>query len=120
MRSEHGDVTINIPRDRKDEFEPQDVKKYQKDLGSIEHQIIKLYAKGMSYREIKDFIKNMYGAEVSPSLISLITDRILPEIRERQDRPLKRLYAIVFMDVIHYHAQRKCSKQICISLSALT
>ena len=109
MRSEYGDVTIKIPRDRKGEFEPQVVKKYQKDLGSIEHQIITLYAKGMSNREIEDFIKNMYGAEVSPSLISRITDRILPEIREWQNRPLKRLYAMVFMDAIHYHVRKEGS-----------
>lgn len=109
MRSEHGDVTIKIPIDRKGEFEPQVVKKYQKDLGSIEHQIITLYAKGMSNREIEDFIKNMYGAEVSPSLISRITDRILPEIREWQNRPLKRLYAMVFMDAIHYHVRKEVS-----------
>ena len=63
----------------------------------------------MSNREIKDFIKNMYGAEVSPSLISRITDHILPEIREWQNRPLKRLYAMVFMDVIHYHVRKEGS-----------
>lgn len=107
MRSEFGDVTIKIPRDRNGEFEPQIVKKYQKDLGTIEQQIITLYAKGMSNREIEDFIKNMYGTEVSPSLISRITDRILPEIREWQNRPLKRLYAMVFMDAIHYHVRKE-------------
>ena len=67
MRSEYGDINIKVPRDRKGEFEPQIVKRYQKDLGTIEQQIITLYAKGMSNREIEDFIKNMYGAEVSPS-----------------------------------------------------
>ena len=109
MRSEYGDINIKVPRDRKGEFEPQIVKRYQKDLGTIEQQIITLYAKGMSNREIEDFIKNMYGAEVSPSLISRITDRILPEIREWQNRPLKRLYAMVFMDAIHYHVRKEGS-----------
>ena len=94
MRSEYGDINIKVPRDRKGEFE---------------QQIITLYAKGMSNREIEDFIKNMYGAEVSPSLISRITDRILPEIREWQNRPLKRLYAMVFMDAIHYHVRKEGS-----------
>ena len=97
MRSEYGDICIKVPRDRNSEFEPQIVKKYQKDLGTIEHQILTLYAKGMSNREIEDFIKNMYGTEVSPSLIPRITDRILPEVREWQFRPLKRLYAMVLI-----------------------
>lgn len=109
VRSEYGNINIKVPRDRNCEFEPQIVKKYQKDLGTIEHQIITLYAKGMSNREIEDFIKNMYGTEVSPSLISRITDRILPEIREWQARPLKRLYAMVFMDAIHYHVRKEGS-----------
>ena len=109
MRSEYGDIHIKVPRDRNSEFEPQIVKKYQKDLGTIEHQILTLYAKGMSNREIEDFIKNIYGTEVSPSLISRITDRILPEVREWQSRPLKRLYAMVFMDAIHYHVRKEGS-----------
>lgn len=107
MRSEFGHVNIKVPRDRNGEFEPQIIKKYQKDLGTIEQQILTLYAKGMSNREIEDFIKGMYGTEVSPSLISRITDRILPEIREWQNRPLKRLYAMVFMDAIHYHVRKE-------------
>ena len=109
MRSEFGEITIKVPRDRKGEFEPQIVKKYQKDMGTIEQQIITLYAKGLSNREIEDFIRNMYGTEVSPTLISRITDRILPEIREWQHRPLKRLYAMVFMDAIHYHVRKEGS-----------
>lgn len=106
VRSDFGDISIKVPRDRQGDFEPQIVKKHQKDLGSIEQQIITLYAKGMSTREIEDFISNMYGAKVSPSLVSRITDRILPEIREWQNRPLKRLYAMVFMDAIHYHVRK--------------
>ena len=106
MRSEFGDLTIKIPRDRYGAFEPHIIKKYQKSLGSIEQQIITLYAKGMSNREIEDFIRNMYGTEVSPSLVSRITDRLLPEIREWQSRPLKHLYAIVYMDAIYYHVRQ--------------
>jgi len=106
LRSEQGEMEIKIPRDRKGEFEPQIIKKHQKDIGTIEQQIITLYAKGMSNREIEDFIKNLYGAEISPSLISRITDRILPEIREWQSRPLKRIYAIVYLDAIRYHVRK--------------
>jgi transposase-like protein len=105
LRSEQGEMEIQIPRDRNGDFEPQVIKKYQKDIGTIEQQIITLYAKGMSNREIEDFIKNLYGAEISPSLISRITDRILPEIREWQSRPLSRLYAMVYLDAIHYHVR---------------
>jgi len=107
LRSEQGDMEIQIPRDRNGEFEPQIIKKYQKDIGTIEQQIITLYAKGMSNREIEDFIKNLYGTEISPSLISRITDRILPEIREWQGRPLSRLYAMVYLDAIHYHVRNE-------------
>jgi putative transposase len=106
VRSDYGDIAIKVPRDRNGEFEPEIIKKNQKELGGIEKQILTLYAKGMSTREIEDFIDNMYGAKVSPSLISRITDRILPEIREWQSRPLKRLYAMVFMDAIHYHVRQ--------------
>lgn len=74
VRSDFGDISIKVPRDRQGDFEPQIVKKHQKDLGSIEQQIITLYARGMSTREIEDFISNMYGAKVSPSLVSRITD----------------------------------------------
>lgn len=106
MRSEYGDVDLQIPRDRDGKFEPQLVKKHQKEIGNIEQQILTLYGKGMSNREIEDFVYSMYGAEVSPSLISRITDRILPDIKAWQARPLKRLYAMVFMDAIHYHVRK--------------
>lgn len=75
----------------------------------MEHQILTLYVKGMSNREIEDFIKNMYGTEVSPSVIFRITDRILLEVREWQSWPLKRLYAMVFMDAIHDHVRKEGS-----------
>ena len=102
VRSEYGEVELNIPRDRNNEFEPQIIPKYQREITGMEGHIIALYAKGMSNRDIEDHLKNLYGIEVSPTMISKITDKILPEIKEWQTRQLEEVYPIVFMDAIHY------------------
>jgi len=86
IRSKFGDFETKVPRDRKGEFEPHIVKKHQNELGGIEQQIIAMYAKGMSNRDIEEFLRDLYGVEASASLISRITDRILPEIKEWQSR----------------------------------
>lgn len=101
VRSEFGEVGLDIPRDRNGEFEPQIVKKQQTEIKGIEGQITALYGKGMSTRDIESHLNELYGIEVSPTLISKITDRILPEIKEWQNRMLKSVYPIVFMDAIH-------------------
>lgn len=106
VRSEFGEVDLNIPRDRNGEFEPQIVKKNQTEIKGIEGQIISMYAKGMSNRDIEAHLNELYGIEVSPTLISKITDRILPEIKEWQNRMLKSVYSIVFMDAIHYSVRK--------------
>lgn len=82
LRSEYGEVDINIPRDRKGEFEPQIVKKNQTDISGIENQIISMYAKGMSNRGIEDHLRDLYGVDAYPALITRITDKILPEVKE--------------------------------------
>lgn len=102
LRSEYGEIGIDIPRDRNGEFEPQIVKKHQTEIKGLDGQIISMYAKGMSNRDIEEHLKELYGIEVSATLISKITDKIVPEIREWQSRPLKSIYAIVFFDAIHY------------------
>ena len=102
LRSEYGDIDIGVPRDRNGEFEPQVIKKNQTDIKGLDAQIISMYAKGMSNRDIEDHLKALYGIDVSATLISKITDKIVPEIREWQSRPLKPLYAIMFFDAIHY------------------
>lgn len=107
LRSKFGDFETKIPRDRKGEFDPQVVKKNQTELGGIEQQIIAMYAKGMSNRDIEEFLRDLYGVEASASLISRITDRILPEIKEWQSRVLKSVYAIVFMDAIVYKVRKE-------------
>ena len=102
VRSDYGDMDLQIPRDRKSEFEPIVVEKHQNDISGIEDQIISMYAKGMTVRDIQDHLKNIYGMEAYPQLISNVTDKLLPVIREWQNRPLQEIYPIVFLDAIHY------------------
>ena len=106
VKSSLGDIEISIPRDRKGEFEPQLVKKNQTTLsGDIEEKILSMYAKGMSTGDIEAHIRDIYGLSVSDSTISRVTDKILPIVREWQQRPLESLYAVVFMDAVHFHVR---------------
>lgn len=102
LKSDHGKIDIKVPRDREGEFSPKIVKKNQRDVSSIEDQVLSMYAKGMTTRDIKTHLENLYGIEASPELISRITDKILPLISEWQNRPLEEIYGVVFMDAIHY------------------
>jgi putative transposase len=102
VRSELGPVEIDIPRDRKGKFEPKIVPKYKRDVSGIEEKVISLYARGMSTRDIHEQIKELYGVEISAEMVSKITERLLPEIREWQNRPLEPIYSFVFLDAIHY------------------
>ncbi|WP_457571899.1 IS256 family transposase [Desulfovulcanus sp.] len=103
VKTTSGSFEIKVPRDRKGEFEPQLIRKRQTMLDEIEDQITALYAKGMSTRDIGEILSEMYGFEVSPSLISRITDRILPRIKEWQNRPLKEKYFLLWIDCIFYN-----------------
>ena len=102
VRSDFGEIDLTIPRDRNSEFEPVVVKKHQKDVSGIEDQIISMYAKGMTVRDIQEHLNNIYGIEASPTLISNITDKLLPVIKEWQNRPLAEIYTMMFLDAIHY------------------
>ena len=102
MRSELGPIELDIPRDRNGEFEPRIVPKYKRDISGIEEKVISLYARGMSTRDIHEQIKDLYGVEISAEMVSKITERLVPEIREWQNRPLEPVYAFVFLDAIHY------------------
>lgn len=104
--SEYGEQEITVPRDRLGEFEPVVVQKHQKNVTGIEDQIIALYAKGVSTREIQDHLQNLYGIEVSPMLISNVTNKIVPLIKEWQNRPLQGVYAVVYMDAIHFKVKQ--------------
>ena len=109
LRTSFGDVEVSVPRDRKGEFEPQLVKKNQTTLtGDIEEKILSMYAKGMTTSDIETHIQDIYGLECSDSTISRITDKILPVVREWQSRPLEEVYAVVFMDAIHFHSTQWC------------
>ena len=93
---------MNVPRDRNGEFEPQIIGKYQRNADGIEKCILSLYATGMSTRDIRDQIKGLYDVEISEGLVSKISERILPEVTEWQNRPLEAFYPFIFMDAIHY------------------
>ena len=106
LRTSFGDTTIQIPRDRKGEFDPVILRKNQTSISQdVEAKIISMYAKGMSTTDIGDHIRDIYGIEVSESTVSRITDKVLPEAREWQQRPLESIYAVMFMDAIHYHVR---------------
>lgn len=106
VTTELGDIQVRTPRDREGSFEPQIVKKHQNDLSGLENQIISMYAKGMSTRDIQAHYNQLYGVELSPTLVSNITDRILPLVEQWQNRPLQQVYAVVFMDAIHYKVRQ--------------
>ena len=106
LKTSFGETEIKVPRDRDGEFEPQLVKKNQTTLtGDIEEKILSMYAKGMTTSDIEAHIQDIYGLECSDSTISRITDKILPVVREWQSRPLEEIYAVVFMDAIHFHVR---------------
>lgn len=101
LRTEDGQFKLDTPRDREGSFEPQLVKKQQTRFTSLDDKILSLYAKGMSTREIVATFKEMYGAEVSPTLISKVTDAVIERVVEWQSRPLDAIYPIVYLDCIH-------------------
>lgn len=106
LRTSYGDVEVAVPRDRKGEFEPQLLKKNQTSVSQdIEEKILSMYAKGMTTRDIETHIQDIYDIEVSDTTISRITDKILPIAKEWQQRPLEAVYAVVFLDAIHYHVR---------------
>lgn len=100
-----GEMELQIPRDRDGEFEPQLVKKHQTDISSIEDKVIFLYSQGVSTRDIQKTMQEMYGINVDDSRVSKITDKILPLIKEWQERPLQSVYAMVILDAIHYNVR---------------
>lgn len=102
INSSYGNMDIQVPQDRKSTFEPQIVKKRQKDISDIDQKIISMYAKGMTTRQISDIINDIYGFEPSEGFISDVTDKILPQIEDWQQRPLDEVYPIIYIDAIHY------------------
>ncbi len=101
LKSSLGEIPIKVPRDRDGEFEPQLVKKHQTDISVIEDKILFLYAQGMSTRDIQKTINELYGTSVDDTMVSRITDKILPVVREWQQRPLEKTYPMLILDAIH-------------------
>ena len=106
LKSEFGEFEFETPRDRNGEFEPRIVPKNKRDVSGIEDKIISLYGRGLSTREINEQIQDLYGIEVSSTMVSNITDQILPEIKEWQNRPLDDVYPIVFIDAVHFSVRQ--------------
>ena len=111
LQTQMGKTEIKVPRDRNGEFEPQIIGKYQTKTDNLEQQIIAMYQKGMSTRDIEDHLRDIYGVDASPALISRITDKIHPQLQEWQSRPLETVYPIIFFDGIVFKV-RKDSKII--------
>jgi putative transposase len=101
VKTDAGEIDIEVPRDRAGEFEPQLVKKRQRRLPGFDDKVIALYARGMTTREIQSGLQELYGVEVSPSLISAVTDSVLDDVKAWQSRPLDSVYPIVYLDAIH-------------------
>ena len=106
LNSSYGSFQIEVSQDRESSFEPQVVKKRQKDISDIDQKIIAMYAKGMTTRQISETINDIYGFEASEGFISDVTDKILPKIEEWQNRPLASVYPIVFIDAIHFSVRQ--------------
>lgn len=102
INSSYGSMDIQVPQDRRSTFEPQVVKKRQKDISDIDQKIISMYAKGMTTRQISDTLEDIYGFEASEGFISDVTDKILPQIEDWQNRPLSEVYPVLYIDAIHY------------------
>ena len=101
LKGEFGALPIEVPRDRQGSFEPQLIPKHQTRWAGFDDKILSLYARGMTVREIQAHLEEMYGAEVSPSLISTVTDAVVDEVKAWQARPLDPVYPIVYLDCIH-------------------
>jgi transposase-like protein len=121
VKTSNGELELEVPRDRNGTFEPQVVKKFQNDIFGLEDKIIALYGRGMSTRDISDNIRELYGFDVSAEVVSNVTNRVLAEIKDWQSRPLKKTYAVIFMDGICFKVRKdnmiqKCTAYFCIGI----
>ena len=123
VRSHYGGFELDVPQDRNSSFEPQIVKKRQKDISEIDQKIISMYARGLTTRQISDQIEDIYGFECSEEFISNVTDKILQEIDDWQKRPLDSVYPIVFIDAVHFsvredHVIKKLAAYVMLGINA--
>jgi putative transposase len=101
VKGEFGEITVETPRDRNSSFEPQILKKHQTRFDGFDDKILSMYSRGMTTREIQGHLQEMYGVEVSPTLISEVTDAVIEEVKAWQSRPLEPLYAIIYLDALY-------------------
>jgi transposase-like protein len=107
VKSQFGEFDLEVPRDRNADFEPMIVPKNTRNISGIEDKVIAMYGKGLSTRDITETIKDIYGVELSATMISNITDSVLDEIDEWQKRPLREIYPIVFIDAVHFNVKEE-------------
>src|SRR5213594_1588459 len=100
LKGDFGEVEIEVPRDREGQFEPKIVPKHQRRFQGFDDKILSMYARGMTTREIQGHVEEIYGVEISPSLISEVTDGVIEEVQQWQSRPLEPLYPIVYLDAL--------------------
>jgi putative transposase len=101
LKGDFGQIEIEVPRDREGEFEPQIVGKHQRRFDGFDDKILSMYARGMSTREIQGHLKEIYAVEISPSLISEVTDAVVEEVQQWQSRPLEAVYPIIYLDALY-------------------
>ena len=123
VNSSYGAMEIEVPQDRKSTFDPKVVRKRQKDISDIDQKIISMYAKGMTTRQISETIEDIYGFETSEGFISDVTDKLLPQIEDWQNRPLDEIYPILYIDAIHYSVRdngviRKLAAYVILGINA--
>jgi len=102
VKTQLGAVEVKVPRDWNGEYEPKIIGKYSRNADGMEEKILALYACGMSQQDISEQIKDLYDVDISPELVSKISEKIMPEVTAWQDRPLEAVYPFVFLDAIHY------------------
>ena len=103
VKAQLGAVEVKVPRDRDGEHEPQTIGKYSRNADGMEEKILGLYVCGMSQRDISEQIKSLYAVDISPELVSKISEKLMPEVTAWQNRPLEAVYPFVFLDAIHYY-----------------
>ena len=113
VKTSYGEVPVSVPRDRESTFEPQDIPKRTKDVSGMEDKILSMYAKGMSQRDISETIEEIYGFELSHETISNITDRVLDQVDEWQNRPLKKFYTFLFVDCMYVSIKKDYETKNC-------
>jgi putative transposase len=123
VRTDTSEVEIEVPRDREGSFQPQLVPKRRRRLAGFDDKVLSLYARGMSTREIQGHLKELYGVEVSATLISAVTDAVLEDVQAWQSRPLERFYPVIYLDALHLKLRRErrvepCAVYVALALNA--